>query len=79
MNPLIPTALDGTLMIVSLVALFLTLAAFISLIRSASPSGWWLLAWTLVVLLIPFIGPAAWFTVQHRKQSFELKHHSDSA
>jgi hypothetical protein len=79
MNPLIPTPLDGVLMVVSLVALFLALAAFISLIRSASPSGWPLLAWTLVVLLIPFIGPAAWFKVQHRKQSFKLKHHSDSA
>jgi hypothetical protein len=79
MNPLIPTPLDGVLMVVSLVALVLALAAFISLICSASPSGWRLLAWTLVVLLIPFIGPAAWFKVQHRKKSFELKHHSDSA
>lgn len=77
MNPLVPTALDGTLEIVSLVALLLAIAAFISLIRTTSPSGRPLFAWALVVLLVPFIGPAAWFTAQHRQRSFGLKRRSD--
>jgi hypothetical protein len=77
MSPLVPTALDGTLMIASLVALLLTIAAFISLVRTTPPSGLHLLAWSLVVLLVPFFGPAAWFTAQHGKRSFELKRTSD--
>jgi len=79
MNPLIPTALDGALMIMSLVGLFLALAAFISLIRSTSPSGLRFLAWALVVFLVPFVGPAAWFTVQRRRRSYELKRGGDGA
>nr|WP_232832743.1 PLDc N-terminal domain-containing protein [Curtobacterium sp. YC1] len=58
-------------MAVSLVALLLALAAFISLIRSASPSGWRLLGWALVVLFVPIIGPAAWFLGRHRERSVD--------
>ena len=71
MNPLVPTALDGVLMGVSLVALFLALATFISLMRSWSTSGRRLIAWTLVVLFVPIIGPAAWFVARHRERSIE--------
>jgi hypothetical protein len=71
MNPLVPTALDGVLMTVSLVALFLALAAFISLMRSGSTSGRRLIAWTLVVLFIPIIGPATWFVARRRERSTE--------
>ena len=69
MNPLVPTALDGVLMAVSLFALFLALAAFISLIRSRSTFGRRLLGWTLVVLFVPIIGPATWFVARHRERS----------
>lgn len=69
MNPLVPTALDGVLMAVSLLALFLALAAFISLIRSRSTPGRRLLGWTLVVLFAPIIGPVTWFVARHRERS----------
>lgn len=68
MNPLVPTVLDGVLMAVGLAALLVALAAFVSLIRCATTSGWRLLAWALVVLLVPIVGPAAWFVAQHRER-----------
>ena len=46
-NPLVPTVLA-----VALVALLLDLAAVILSIRSAPPSGWRLLAWAVVVLIV---------------------------
>ncbi|MDN3478922.1 hypothetical protein [Curtobacterium sp. APC 4022] len=52
MNPLVPTVLAVALTAVALVALLLDLAAVISLIRSAPPSGWRLLAWAVVVLIV---------------------------
>lgn len=58
-------------MAVSLVALFLALAAFVSLIRAASLSGWRLLGWALVVLFVPIIGSAAWFLSRYRERSVE--------
>ncbi|MCC8907451.1 PLD nuclease N-terminal domain-containing protein [Curtobacterium sp. GD1] len=60
-------------MAMSLVAPFLALAAFISLIRSASSSGWRLLGWTLVVLFVPIIGSATWFLARHRERSVESR------
>lgn len=71
MNPLVPTALDGVLMTVSLIALFLALAAFISLMRSGSTSGRRLIVWTLVVLFVPIIGPATWLIARCRERSSE--------
>jgi hypothetical protein len=71
MNPLVPTVSDGVLMAVSLLALFLALAAFISLIRARSTSGRRLLGWTLVVLFAPIIGPATWLFARHRERSIE--------
>lgn len=71
MNPLVPTALDGVLMTASLVALLLALAAFISLMRCRSTSDRRLIAWTLVVLFIPIIGPATWFVARRRERLTE--------
>ncbi|MBT2503783.1 PLDc N-terminal domain-containing protein [Curtobacterium sp. ISL-83] len=71
MNPLVPTALDGVLMTVSVVALLVALAAFLSLIQSSSTSGRRLLAWTVVVLFIPIMGPATWFAARQRERSIE--------
>jgi hypothetical protein len=66
MDPLVPTVLDGALMAVSLVALILAFAAVISLICSATLSGWRLLTWVVVVLIVPFVGPALWFVARKR-------------
>lgn len=71
-NPLVPTVLDGALTAVALVALLLALAAVISLIRAAPPSGWRLLAWAVVVLIVPVVGPAMWFRARQRARS--VKH-----
>ncbi|MFJ3383421.1 MULTISPECIES: PLDc N-terminal domain-containing protein [unclassified Curtobacterium] len=69
MDPLSPTVLDGVLTAVSLVALLLALAALVSLIRSRAIAGRRLLGWALVVILVPIIGPAAWFVVRSRQRS----------
>lgn len=71
MNPLVPTALDGVLIAMSLVALFFAISAFISLMRSGSSSGRRLLAWTLVVLFVPIVGPATWFIARRRGRSIK--------
>jgi hypothetical protein len=69
MNPLVPTPLDGALIVVSLGATTFALVAFISLIRAATPSGRVLLAWAIVVLFVPIIGPAAWLAGRHRERA----------
>ena len=69
MNPLVPTLLDGTLMVVSLVALALSSSAFLSLARAGALTGRRGLAWTLVVLFVPFLGATAWFVARHREHA----------
>ncbi len=69
MNPLVPTVLDGTLMVVSLVALVLSLGAFLSLARAGALTGRRGLAWMLVVLFVPFLGATAWFVARHRERA----------
>ncbi|ROR29013.1 phospholipase D-like protein [Curtobacterium sp. JUb34] len=66
MHPLVPTPLDGVLMAMSITALFLAGAAFISVMRRASTSGGRLVAWVVVVLFVPILGPAAWFIARRR-------------
>jgi hypothetical protein len=73
MNPLVPSALDGVLTAVSLAALILVVVAFISLVCAAPRDGRRLLAWGLVVLLVPFIGPAAWIVARRRERSIDRK------
>ncbi|SOC88093.1 Phospholipase_D-nuclease N-terminal [Curtobacterium sp. 314Chir4.1] len=79
MNPLVPSALDGVLTIGSLVALILALVALISVLRATFPSGWRQLAWALVVLVVPYIGPLAWFVARRRERSLELGHGVDGS
>ncbi|WFR67094.1 PLDc N-terminal domain-containing protein [Curtobacterium flaccumfaciens] len=74
MSPLVPTTLDVVLIVVSFGALILALAAFISLLRAATPSGWALLAWTLVVLFVPIVGPATWLVGRRRERAIALEH-----
>lgn len=74
MNPLAPTPLDGTMMVVAIIAFVLAIAALISLIIAAPKlSGWRLLGWALVVLLVPIVGPAAWFVSRQRERSARLE------
>jgi nucleoside permease NupC len=79
MNPLVPSALDGVLMIASLGALILALVALISVLRATFPSGWRQLAWALVVLIVPYFGPLAWFVARLREQSLELGRRVDGS
>ena len=69
MTPLVPTVLDGTLMVVSLVALVLSLSAFLSLARAGALTGRRGLAWTLVILLVPVLGATAWFVARRRERA----------
>lgn len=76
MSPLVPTALDGAAMSVCIFGLLLALAALASLIRAASPTGWHLLAWALVVL---FVGPVSWFAVRLRGRRQRFRYLDDDA
>ncbi|WP_416393243.1 MULTISPECIES: PLDc N-terminal domain-containing protein [unclassified Curtobacterium] len=69
MNPFVPTTFDGALMAVAVGALILALTAFVSLLLSRTASGWHLLAWALIVLVVPIVGPAAWFVARRRERS----------
>jgi len=69
MNPFVPTAFDGALMTLSVVALLLALVAFICLLLATTASGWRLLAWALVILFVPIVGPAMWFVARRRERS----------
>lgn len=74
MNPLVPTAFDGAMTALSAVALSLAIVAVISLIISApTRSGWNVIAWALFVLLVPFVGPAAWFLTRRRERAATLE------
>jgi hypothetical protein len=66
MNPLIPTFVDVVMMVTLIIALGLSFAAFISMIRAATLSGWRFLVWALVVFLLPIAGAAAWFATRRR-------------
>ncbi|WP_106815823.1 PLDc N-terminal domain-containing protein [Microbacterium timonense] len=66
-NPLLPTGYDVTWSMLTAVAIALTVLALILLARSArrlTPSQG--LLWTLVVLLVPVLGPIAWLTIGRR-------------
>lgn len=79
MNPLVPSFIDGVLTTASLVALVMALVALISVIRATFASGWRQLGWALVVLVIPYIGPSAWFVARHRERSLERGHGADGS
>ncbi|MFJ4075380.1 PLDc N-terminal domain-containing protein [Curtobacterium sp. NPDC089991] len=79
MSPLVPTALDGAAMSVCILGLLLALAALTSLIRAASLTGRHLLAWALVVLFVPFVGPVSWFAVRFRRSRQRFQNLDDDA
>jgi choline-glycine betaine transporter len=74
MNPLVPTPFDGTMMVVAVIAFVLMVVALFSLILAAPKlSGWRLVAWALLVLLVPFVGPAAWLISRQRERTARLE------
>jgi hypothetical protein len=66
-NPLLPAAYDIAWSAASVVVLVLLIAALVSIARVAKrlTSGQ-ALGWTLVVLLLPVVGAAAWFAIGRR-------------
>jgi hypothetical protein len=78
-SPLVPTALDGAAMSVCSLGLLLALAALTSLIRAASLTGRHLLAWALVVLFVPFVGPVSWFCFRLRGKRQRVRYLDDEA
>lgn len=79
MSPLVPTALDGAAMSVCICGLLLALAALASLLSAESATRWHLLAWTLVVLFVPFVGPVSWFTIRLRGRRRRFRYLDDDA
>jgi hypothetical protein len=78
-SPLVPTALDGAAMSVCSLGLLLALAALTSLSRAASLTGRHLLAWALVVLFVPFVGPVSWFCFRLRGKRQRVRYLDDDA
>lgn len=66
-NPLIPAGYDIAWSIIAMFAVALMIVAIISLARGARHltviAG---LAWSLVVVLVPVIGPVVWLSVGRR-------------
>lgn len=69
MNPLIPSAFDVVMTLVLLIALGLSFAAFISMIRTEALTGWRFLLWALAAFLLPVVGATAWFTTTRRERA----------
>ncbi|MFG6403719.1 PLDc N-terminal domain-containing protein [Microbacterium sp. P04] len=66
-NPLLPAAYDIWWSAATVVLFALLLIALISIARHAKrlPSGQALM-WTVVAILIPVLGPTAWFAIGRR-------------
>lgn len=70
MNPLVPTPFDGAVAALAVVALILAIVAAVSLIISApGRSGRIVITWALIVLLVPLVGPCAWFLMRRREHA----------
>lgn len=66
MNPLIPTFTDGLVMAALVAGFALAIFAFVSLIRTRGLSALQVLLWSFAILVVPFLGPGAWFLVEAR-------------
>jgi hypothetical protein len=66
-NPLVPGGYDIAWSVVAVLLIALTVVALISLARSAARvSRTQALVWTLIVLIVPVVGPIAWLTIGRR-------------
>jgi uncharacterized membrane protein YhaH (DUF805 family) len=67
LNPLVPAAFDVTWAASTAVVLFLLVIALVSLARSARRlTASQALAWVLVAILLPVVGPLAWLFIGRR-------------
>ncbi len=65
-NPLIPAAYDVVWAVVAVAIFALAVVALVSIWRSRSAlTGTQALVWTLLVVLLPVFGAAAWFLAGH--------------
>lgn len=63
-NPLIPAGYDIAWAVISILALALVVLALLSLARAAKNlTALQGLAWTLIVLFVPIVGPTAWLAI----------------
>lgn len=69
-NPLMPAGYDIAWTAVTVLVVALTVVALVALARSAKQlTSTQALLWTLIVLLVPVIGPAAWLFIGRRAHS----------
>jgi hypothetical protein len=71
-NPVIPVWFDLIWSTVAAIAIVLAIGALITLARNArrlSPNL--ALIWTLVILLVPVLGPVSWLMIGRRAASIE--------
>lgn len=66
-NPLLPTAYDVMWSVVTIGGLILMVIALVSIARMArSLTSGQAIAWTLVVIFLPFIGSLSWLFIGRR-------------
>lgn len=66
-NPLLPTAYDIAWTVAAALAAVLAVIALVSITRRARLLSWpQAVIWTLIVILVPMLGPLAWLSVGRR-------------
>lgn len=60
-NPLLPAGYDIVWSMVMVALLALAVLALVSIGRAREVTGWRTLAWIVVVLALPLVGPVLWF------------------
>ncbi|MCM3697541.1 PLDc N-terminal domain-containing protein [Microbacterium oleivorans] len=66
-NPLLPSLYDVVWSLVALIVIGLAVVALVSLARSARGlTSVQALAWAIVILFVPVLGPVAWLAVGRR-------------
>lgn len=68
MNPLVPNFVDGFLMFAAIAATIFTLASIVSWFRSVRALRLAQFGWLAAILLVPILGPAAWFVFGRASQ-----------
>ena len=63
MNPLVPAWYDLVWSGIAFALLALTVCAFVSFFRTPLDSRLQALGWALFILLVPVVGPVAWFAL----------------
>lgn len=72
-NPLLPAGYDIAWSVITALVIGLTVVALILLARSAKRlTPFRGMLWTLIVLLIPVLGPIAWLTIGRRANAADM-------